>query len=188
MSSPENRAKGVVFHTFFDVLRSRHGEPAVKSVLASAPEELAHALRYGAIVKGGWYPLGWYCDLHRVAFAVTSDARLAYTVGYDSTIADLQSGILRMVLKAVNPGFALTIASAVFNRYYELGKLHVDSRDHGCAARFEGCVGFDRNVWQDVLGGCEGGATAAGARDVRLVQLSGGREGDTSCSIELHWR
>lgn len=185
----DNRCKGIVFHTFVDVLGKEHGQEAVAETLTSLSDELREMFTFGAIVKGGWYSLDHYCELHRSAQRVTSVGEsLAHTVGRISTHDDLRAGIYKIFTRVLAPAFVISKAPLIFNRYYEQGRMIVDeTRDGMASARWEGCVGFERNIWLDVFGGCEGALEACGARNVRRRVVAGGRNGDAASTLEIRW-
>jgi len=67
--------------------------------------------------------------------------------------------------------------------------MEVAERRSGYArGRCVGCAGFDANLWAYLLGGSEAVLVAAGARDLKLSVLEGGRDGDASLVFEGTWR
>ncbi|WP_394823034.1 hypothetical protein [Pendulispora albinea] len=184
----ENRCKGTNFLDFLRILRQESNEDVCDECIARLPDELRDALRYGAIVRGGWYPIRWYGALHTTARLTGAPQGFARTVGRISTIDDLSGGIYSSFLRIVSPGFLISGAARLFNRYYELGTMDVlESRRGFVRVGCRGCVGFDANIWQDVLGGCEGGLQAARAHDLRIRLVTGGDDGDEHASIEAYF-
>ena len=185
----ENRCKGTNFLDFLRILRQEGGEAREAECLTRLPEDSRRAIRYGAIVRGGWYPIAWYRELHATAQAIGMGASFPRTVGRVSTLEDLSGGIYSSFLRIVSPAFLLGGAARLFNRYYEVGSMKVDvSRPGYVRVACGGCAGFDRNIWQDVLGGCEGALQAARARDVRIRFLEGAGDGDPHASLEAYYR
>ncbi len=188
MASPDNRCKGVVYHTLLEVVRVRCGEVVAASVVEHTDGALREALRYGSIVRGGWYPAAWYRALHRSAAQVTKEQRLAFIIGRESTLADFKTGFMRLVLKVVSPSFVLSMGSQVFNRYFEHGTLKIEPGTCSAVVTWTDVPGFDANLWEDVLGGCVGALMAGGAQNVSARRLSGGRDGDQGSVVELTWQ
>lgn len=185
----EPRAKGVNFRTFIKVLRKLRGERVAEAALDLAPDELARSFRAGLVFSGNWYPLAWYAELHRAAQRASgAGPELARTIGLEATRDDL-SGIYRIFLLVVSPEFVLNKAPLLFNTYYDTGTMTVSESSRGWArARWSGCTGFDRNVWQDVVGSCQAGLEAAGAKDVTMTVMTGGGDGDAVMELESRWR
>jgi hypothetical protein len=184
----EPQIKGVVFRAFMRFLRDGYGEEAVTRVLSLLPPELADKLRADILFTGNWYPLAWYRQMHAAAQEATgAGSELARAKGHAGVTRDL-SGIYKIFLRIVSPEFVIGRSAQLFNLYYDTGTMEVlDKRNGGARARWRGCVGFDHNIWVDVLGGCEAALTAAGAKNVRLTVVSGGREGDENMEAEARW-
>lgn len=189
-SESENRVRGVAFGTFEDVIRAAKGDAVFARVLEhEASAEFAEMLRKGLVVKSAWYPLAWYRALHRATREITSDPSVSRAIGRVSTRDDLTSGFLKFVVRMLSAQTLVKVSSSVFNRYYETGRMQiVDARDGFARARWTGCRGFDHAVWEDVLGGCEGGLEASGARNIRGRFVSGGRDGDDDAECDVSWK
>jgi hypothetical protein len=186
----ENRVRGVAFETFCDVVRSTKGDTLLARVLEHpAAAEFADTLRRGLVVKSAWYPIAWYRDLHRAGREVTVDASLARAIGRISTREDLTGGFLKFVVRMLSPQTLVKMSSSVFNRYYETGRMQVvEARDGYARARWTSCHGFDHAIWDDVLGGCEGGLEAAGATNIRARLLAGARDGENHAECDVSWQ
>ncbi len=184
-----NRCKGACFLGFRDVIRERYGEAVWLEVVGRLDGELRAALTNDVLVANGWYALGWYAQLHRVAREVlATNGELARDVGRLSTYRDLRSGPRRVLVELLSPQALVRNAHRVFGSYYESGRLTVDEAVAGRArARWSRCRDFDRNIWEDVFGGCVGALEAAGARDIRLERVAGGEDGDEDAAIVATW-
>jgi hypothetical protein len=158
-------------------------------LFAELSGELGESMRNHSLIQGGWYPLTWYCDLHRVAQQITgAGPELARRVGRVSSIEDLTGGLYRVLLRAMSPQFLLKAGSRIFSKYYETGTMIVDESGSGYArARFTHCKGFDHNIWEDVFGGCEGALIACRATNIRINVLSGGGDQDEDALAECRW-
>jgi len=184
----EPQVKGVVFRAFMRFLREGHGETTTERVLSLLPTDFAEKLRSDTLFTGNWYPLAWYRQLHAAAQQATGQGvELARQKGLTGVTQDL-SGIYKIFLRIVSPEFVMGRAAQLFNLYYDTGTMEiVESRRGAARARWRGCAGFDRNVWADVLGGCEAGLAAAGATRLSLRLVSGGRDGDEEMDAEARW-
>jgi hypothetical protein len=188
---PGNQVKGVALRNFVQFTDRVAGPGAWDQVLARVDPEVAEAHRHGAIVSGGWYPLGWYAALHVAAeqAGLRAAPNFAYALGRESTRVDLSSGVYKLLLAVVSPSFLLGKAPLIFGSYYKQGAMTVTgaTATH-TRASWTGCVGFTAHIWRDIVGGCEGALVAAGARDVVLRMVSGGRDGDESAVADADWR
>lgn len=179
--------KGLSLRNYPRVLEELRGRRAVDDMVRALPSELRTALANGAIVAGGWYPVAWKCALHDAGKRVTGDANLAWVMGREMTLRDLQ-GVYRAFVRVVSPRFVLSFGAQLFSSYLRPGAMRVlENRKGFVRVAFAGCEGFSRDLWQDVLGGCEGALSAAGARLIRLRVEEGGREGDGHATVVAWW-
>jgi hypothetical protein len=186
----EPRAKGVSFRSSQHALAKLRGDDAVARTLdALAEPGLAAKLRAHEILPGGWYPLAWYRDLLGSMRRTTGEGpELMRALGREGVREDL-GGVFRIFLLVVSPQFLLSRAAALWSTYYDTGKMIVeDKRPGGVTARAVGCTGFDENLWTGTAGGCEAALVAAGARDVKIEVVEGGRDGDDSMVFRGTWR
>jgi hypothetical protein len=185
----ENRCKGTNIHNLLRVLRQEGGKAREEECIGRLPDDFRTAVQYGAIVRGGWYPLHWYRTLHATAQAVGMGPAFPRTVGKLSAMGDLSGGIYAVFLRIVSPAFIISGAARLFNRYYELGSMAIaESRPGFVQAKFHECYGFDHNIWQDMLGGCEGALVAARASDVRVRIADAGGDGEDHATFEAYYR
>jgi hypothetical protein len=116
----------------------------------------------------------------------------ARNMGRDVLLHDL-GGVYKIFLIVVSPEYMLSKAPLVFGSYYDTGKMEVV--EHGkryARAVFSGCTGFDRNLWDDMIGSCEGALMAAGAVEPFSRVLRGGGtvnpDEDPDAEMEMRWR
>ena len=55
-------------------------------------------------------------------------------------------------------------------------------------AKFSEFAEFDRNLWEDMLGGIEAVLELAGAQDIQLTVTAGGGDGDAAMEAEARWK
>jgi len=181
-------AKGTCWRSLLAAVTELHGPGAVDRVVAALPSDLGERVRSKSLLTSQWYPLEWFKTTYGTARQVLGGGpSFARDVGRVSTIDDLK-GIYKVFLLFISPQYFLSKAPLMFNSYYSVGRMIVlDPQPRSVGARLEGCVGFDLNLWEDVLGVAEGSLTAAGAKEVQVELLSGGRDGDTGCEMRATW-
>jgi hypothetical protein len=165
------------------------GENALVDTIALLPPDLGDALHYGAIVTGGWYPIEWYRLLHAAAQKATGEGpELSRLIAHDALEWDFRH-LHKFVRFALSPETLMRLGVYVIRFYYTFGKMDVVETTNGFGrARFSEFVGFDRNLWVDILGGIEAVLELAGAKEVELGVTSGGGDGDTSMAAEARWK
>lgn len=181
MTSP--RVKGVAFRAIMRSLRALKGEAAEQAAYRAMPEHVADALKYGALVPGGWYPIAWYRDMLK---AVVREAP-ARELGAQGMRDDLH-GVYQMLLRLLRPETLFSVSPKIFARYYDTGRIVInEKRPNYIRGTFEGCAGWDYNMWQDVTGSCVEVVRLSGASNVRVRTVAGGKDGDESCELEFFW-
>jgi hypothetical protein len=182
------KIKGVALRNFRAVLADVCEPQDVERVDAKVPREVREALDRGRIVSGGWYLLDWYKAMHSAAREVLhAGPSLPRKIGRESTRRDL-TGIYRIFLQMVSPQLMVSLSSRIFGLYYSEGSMRVaEKRDGYARVDLVDCLGFDENIWQDVLGASELALELAGAKNVRMRIDAGGRNGDTSTTLVAHW-
>lgn len=185
-SNAELRVKGHGLTGMLAALVAIEGESLRARVEARLPADLADALRLGAVVAGGFYPIAWAKAVHAAAIAESSrGAAIPRAIGYESTQKDLQ-GIYAFVAKMFNPVTVLGQGKRLMGMYYGGGDAQVLERTPTSATmRYVGCYGFDRAMFDEMVGGClaiieacGGGAPEA---DVRTLTSA-------SMDVSFRWR
>ncbi|MFO0710075.1 MAG: hypothetical protein U0353_09570 [Sandaracinus sp.] len=151
------RSKGTNIHGVLAAVGRLHGDDAKKRVIDAIPGEAGDALRHGAIVSGGWYPVQWH-DATLVAIEkVFPTKRFAIReLTYDSVKTDFQT-VFKVISLVASPAFTLTNATKVMARYYDGGKVSVvEAREEIVHLKFDDYFGFTPRIWEDVHGGLEG--------------------------------
>lgn len=150
------RSKGTNIHGILAAVGRMHGEPARAAVRDAVRGEAGEAVRLGAVVSGGWYPVAWH-DAVLVAVEETFPTRrfAIRELTYESVKNDFQT-IFKVVSLVASPSFAMTNASKVMARYYDGGRVTVvEAREGFLHIRFDDYFGFTPRVWDDVHGGLE---------------------------------
>jgi len=174
--------------SFLAALRSLHGYDAVNRTIGRLPEGLREAIRYRRIASSEWYPLAWYRALHSAAQEATGMGRdLARHIGKENTRADF-SGVYRVFLLVLSPQALIARAPGVYAQYFTKGSIAAPELRAGSALLlWRGCEGFDQNVWDDMIGSVEALTELTGGKNVQILILSGGADGDVDTDMQLTW-
>lgn len=182
------QVKGVAFRSIMRCLENLHGEATVGATLQKLPPCIAEGFRYGTITATAWYPIEWYRELFRAIVAATGDSeRVVRKLGRESAKFDL-GGVYSVAFKLVSPQAVLELSTRLFSNYYDTGTVRiVESRPGFVLAHWSNCVGFDRNLWLEVISACEEYLELAGAKNVRCHVTTGGGSEDTHMDAQAHW-
>jgi hypothetical protein len=185
----DNRCKGICFLSFAAVVRERYGESRWQEIITHLPAEFGEPLRLGGITCAGWYAVAWYRFLHAAAQEVLGGGRgLAREIGRVATRNDLGTGVYKIFTRVASPSFIVSGAARLFGKYYERGTMSiVESTDVLARAVWQGCIGFDQNLWEDVIGGCVGALEAAGAKNALVEVVSGAGDTDDNAVAIVRW-
>jgi hypothetical protein len=179
--------KGLSLRNYPIVLADVRGDDVAQRMFAGISVGLRDALQTGKILANCWYPVEWKRELHRAGREATGEPFLARVMGREMTRRDV-NGVYRAFLRVMSPASVLAGCSRIFSTYLRPGVMRlVEREDTHAKVSFDGCVGFDANMWHDVLGGCEATLEATGAKFVRLRIESGGRDGDDGCVACAWW-
>lgn len=180
----ELRVKGHGLHGMLAALSTIEGSAVRARVEARIPRDFADALKHGAIVAGGFYPLAWARAIHQLAMEEgTKGAKLPYLLGHENTSKNLH-GIYAFVVKMFDPGTVISQGKRLMTMYYGGGTADVIERTpHSALMRYRECVGFDRPMFEELAGG-----------SVAIVEACGGQDASadirsiTSTSMEVLFR
>jgi len=183
------RVKGVNFRSFLAAFERLRGAEAVERALSLLPTDLGDALRLGALTTSGWYSADWYRALHYGAQrACLEGPALSRAIARDAIAEDFRAGVYRLVTLTLSPEAIFRWAPRVVGSYFDRGRIVIEQAEPGLAmGRFEGFHGFDRNLWEDMIGGAVGVLELAGAKKLAPRVLAGGGDGDAHMSYSLRW-
>ena len=182
------RVKGIGVIGLLGSIRRILGDELHGRVVAELSGEVGERARSGSLIAAGWYPLADYCQLHAVAQRLTGKGvELARALSRDASKQDFR-GIYSVLTFVLTPQFLVKRAPGIFARYFDTGKVEVPEARSGFArARFSGCAGFDRSVWEDAIGGTMALLEACGAGDIQVTVHSGGGEKDEQLEFSATW-
>jgi hypothetical protein len=183
------KVKGI---SFLGVLGSIHrtlGTAVLDETLKVLPHEIAKLARANGYYVNLWYPLADFRELHAAVQRVTGRGpELARELGYDASLSNFR-GVYRVLLGVLSADFLINRSPGIFRRFYDTGTVEiVHPGRHQVEARFSGCTGFDRNIWEALSGGCIALLEACGAKDVQLTSAAGGRDRDDHLTARASWR
>jgi hypothetical protein len=181
--------KGSAFVGFADAFEQTFDKETLERVLLQVTPELADEYNGGRIMAAGWYPLEWFKSLHQASQQVTGrDEQLAWELTQILVTSQLQ-GIYKALLKVISPHWLFNFPSLLFSRYFSTGTLKVpESRAGHVRGLWSGCTGFDLSMWNSNCGGSQAALESAGAQDVRIEVIAGGRNGFDSAEVVGSWR
>lgn len=184
----EPSVKGVAFRSVLSALATLRGKDATAQAIARMPADLGETFKYGGIMAPSWYPISWYRMMWKAIREATGEGtEIAHQIGRETMRADM-TGIYRLVFKIVSPQTVLSLSTKIFSNYYDSGKLEVLESQTGYArARWNGCRGFDRNMWVEVFGASEMLLELAGAKKLRFHVHVGGRDDDEHAEAIAVW-
>ena len=161
----------------------------LRKMVALLPAQIAPAVEHGAFISAGWYPLAHCRAIFGAAMAATGrDLELVRALSREATREDFR-GIYRLLTFVLSPEYLMHRSQGLFSRYYDTGSLVVPVARHGyCEAHYQGCVGFDRVLWADVIAGSAAVLEICGAKDLTFEIVRGGGDGDEECYAKSEWR
>jgi hypothetical protein len=177
------QVKGLAFLGILKAAERLHGAPVLEAIKKELPAPLT-----GLLVTGNWYPIDLYRELLTVTSKVLGHGPAAIrAVSREATLQDFR-GIYRVLTFVLSPEFLMKRAPGMFNRYYDTGKLEIlEARDGLVRAQYTECAGFNRLMWEDVIGGSAGVLEACGGRDIQVHIARGGSDDDAHLQIDATW-
>lgn len=181
------RVKGLAFRSVLKALAALRGDEAQERVLAALDEPRSRALRF--VVASSWYPIEDYVALWSALQRCTgSDPDFPRLIGRRCIEQDLRI-VHKVALSALSVDTVLAISVRLFGNYYDTGSCRAHHAGSGMTrVEFSGCVGFSRDLWMELRGSMECFAEQASKSPATSLLVSGGRDGDPSCVMDLKWR
>lgn len=180
-----NKVKGHTFKSWFEAYEKVCGAPAKSALILALDQDFSDAVRFGALVTSGWYPIHWYTSLYDAHARLSGRTPgFARKMGRITTEQDLR-GVYSFIVKLASPATVLTNAQRLLKLYVqqcdtffmERGPTHV---------RFTMTIpGSTDEMWEEFAGGAEAILSANGARD---PVVSFARIDDKSVFIDGAWK
>ena len=183
------KVKGLAFRSYSATFKRLHGDEAHARMLEWLPSELGDALRMGAILTGGWYPVAWLDQLQvAVRTQCNQGVELTRAIAREAVKEDFRSGVHRLVTLATSPEWLIKSSPRIVGFYYDSGRLVVEDAGAGRAmGRYEGFEGFTQDLWVQLIGGSMGVIELAGAKAPVAKVLAGGNAGDGHMTFTIKW-
>jgi hypothetical protein len=184
------RVKGVAFRTVDTVFAELRGNPDRERARAAMHPEVRHAYENGLILAASWYPIDWYKDVLGTFRSISGDSlEMIRSIGYRSAQHDMASVYKQLFARLVSPQLLLSFSGKLFNTYYDTGKFEVvESQKGHVKVRCSECLEWDHNMWTEITGSSVAMLEIAGAKQVRLRVIAGGRDGDTTMEMGAYWQ
>ena len=184
----EIEVKGLAFVNVVGAIEEARGDAFKKRMIDAMPDDSRSALRLGSVLANGWYPVRWYRELFAAAVAASRKPNLPRELGRISVRRDVK-GVHRLLFRIMSVETLQAQGARFFKSYFKPSEVSVERVDRRSArVYFSQCVGFDRNIWQEQLGGVEELLASCGVTSPRVLVLAGGGDQDTSMAIESRWR
>jgi hypothetical protein len=185
----EPRVKGVAFRTVDTIFAQLRGDGDRDQARTLMRPEVRDAFASGLVLPASWYPIDWYKDMLR-AFRAAGGGSLEVirAIGQRAAQHDMAGLHKQLFVRVVSPQLLLTRSSRLFNTYYEHGNFEVaESRKGHVRVRCSNCLGWDQNMWTELIGSAGALLTMAGAQDVVLRITAGGKDGDSDMEAVAYW-
>ncbi len=186
--SQEIEVRGTTFVSVLGAIEDLKGADFRAQVIQGMSTEASEALTLGAVIATGWYPIRWYRELFASGVEASGELMFARQVGQASIKREV-NGVHRLLFKVISVDTLQRQGARFFQSYFRPTDVTLErlGPGHG-VTRYEGCVGFDRNLWLEQLGCVEEFLVQAGVKVPRVRIRSGGGNGDDRCEIETRWK
>jgi hypothetical protein len=162
----ENQIRGQALRSVLNATDRVIGPGSRDRILVELRADVRDAFVYGAIVSAGWFPITWYCEMHRAIAVVGRDvADVHRKLGVVSTEHDVR-GVYRFILGLTSPSIVIANLGRVLKTYIQQSTFEVRERGPEWSAIALSIPGASREVWADVAGSAEA-----------LLKLCGGANG-----------
>lgn len=185
---PGGRIKGTAFKGILRSLTQLRGAQDAQRCMDACPDHLRHALSYGQLVSGGWYPSAWYAQLHQaIAATLGTGEEFAGELSARATHEDLHT-IYRLASALFSPQTLLRQSMRLMRMYFDGGHVEVTALAAGTAqVRFSGFEAYNRLCWADITAGLLECLRCAGAVAPVARVVRGGGDGQPDLDLSLAW-
>ena len=169
----EIETKGQTIRSLMTAIEALWGADVLRRTIEACPPEVRASLTDGRLVSGGWYPVGWYREVHAALRVVMpSEPNISSRLGRKTTELDLQ-GPLRWCLQLAGPELLARFADKIHSSYFRGGKTTVVREKGQLTLRMSEMHGMNKHMWDDLVAGCAVLFEAAAGHDV-LLRSAGG--------------
>jgi len=184
----EVSCNGIMLRNRMAMVGEMYGLAAQRDTEARLSDDFRTSVRYQTILARNWYPIAWLRELHQAAREATgAGVELSRQLGKIGAKRNFK-GVHRAFFSVLSVKFVVGRAPRIHRTYFDGGKLDVVELDvNRSVIRWQGCLGFDRDVWESMLGGIEAVLELCGCHDVRLRFIHGGQDGDSEAEAQAFW-
>jgi hypothetical protein len=161
--------KGASLRSTLKAMREELGADTYSKVLAALPPgDFRDAALAGRVLAASWYPIRVHRELYAATRAVApNEKNIPRRISARSAEDDMR-GIYAYIARLLRPETLAGIAPRILATYFRGPVVTAEVVDSGHAmVRFVGFKGFDQDLWDGTLCGCETIIRMAGQRDVR---------------------
>jgi hypothetical protein len=188
MTERPPQVRGLSLQHWLDAYERVYGAARATGVRQHLPAEVRSALHVG-LEPEAWYPLGWYRQALALGREHAGDGLPAIERVARVAAASEFSGIHRVLVLFVSPMRLLRHAGRVFGRYYSHGSVTTVARGtHAAEVHWQGCAGFDENLWHDTLAATAVICEICGGKDVQREVVRGAGHHDEHAAVVYRWR
>jgi hypothetical protein len=184
---PGPTVKGVMFRTVLSLAEAKLGGAGLARIHETVPDDLAAALHYNRIVPSGWYSVVWFRGLLSSSCNVAGGSpSFVRDLGREGLHVEFNS-VYRAVMRLLKPESLLNTGLTHFSRMYSVGKASpVEFRTGYARIVWSECAGFDRHIWEYILGACTGMIELTGGADIQIRIVKGGHADE--CEAFARWQ
>jgi hypothetical protein len=183
----EPHAKGINFRSLIGAAQRLLGPVMLEKMVTLLPPELGKQVRKNTFVTGSWYPLADFRALHGAALQATGRGpELTRELSRECALDDFR-GVFRVLTFVLTPEWIMRRTPVIWHRYFDVGQVTVEAQARYALAHWTGAVGFDRVLWNDVIGGSTGVLEVCGAKKLKVSIASGGGDED-NLSLAAEWQ
>ena len=163
----EIETKGQTLRSLLAAIEALWGPDVRRRTIEACPSEVRVGLTDGRMVPGGWYPVGWYREVHAALRVVLpNEPNISAKLGRKTTELDLE-GPLRWCLQLAGPDLLARFAHKIHGSYFRGGKITAMRAKGELTLCMSEMHGMNKYMWDDLVAGSTVLFAAAAGRLVR---------------------
>ena len=168
-------------------LTNLRGLAQTDKALNCMSQDVREALHHRSLVATGWYPVAWYCDIWRGIRESTGEGvSIARTLGRESFRQDLNL-VHKFALSLLSPETVMSIGTRLTAKYYRPTRVSFEMSGGVAYAHYADCIGWDENMWAEIVAGIELMLELAGAKNISIRLIEGAQARDDFAVFEGRW-
>jgi hypothetical protein len=173
-----------------DMVRQRHGAPAVERIKAALSPEARQSIFETAVVPTDWIDVKHVTENLLVYDELygTSDGQAAQQLVRDVATAQI-TGVYRILFMITSPRALVEKSARLWPRYYDHGEtISTMQGAHSATFRILGCPDMPKHHEWMILPFTEVALMHTGAKDIVSTHAQCVADGAEECVSEFHWR